>query len=102
MNDARPDGGTDPARAGGVVLSLDAMGGDKGPQAVVARLAAFLHDHPGARVLLHGPEATLLPLVKGMERVRVVGAQGVVSMTDKPSQVMRNGKYTSMWSAIDS
>jgi glycerol-3-phosphate acyltransferase PlsX len=26
----------------------------------------------------------------------------MVAMTDKPSQVMRNGKRTSMWSAIDS
>ena len=101
MTEARPNGGTEPARPGGVVLSLDAMGGDKGPQVVVAGLSAFLHDHPEARVLLHGPEATLAPLVKGLDRARVVPAAGVVSMTDKPSQVMRNGKDTSMWSAID-
>jgi glycerol-3-phosphate acyltransferase PlsX len=41
-------------------------------------------------------------LVKDMDRVRLVHAPGVVSMTDKPSQVMRTGKDTSMWSAVES
>lgn len=101
-SDRRPSGGGHPARPGQVVLSLDAMGGDKGPQAVVAGLKRFLAAEPGAEVLLHGPESVLAPLVAGLEaRVRVVQAPGVVSMTDKPSQVMRNGKDTSMWSAVD-
>ncbi len=102
MTDANAPEGTDPIRAGGVVLSLDAMGGDKGPQPVVAGLAAFLAEHPKAGVVLHGPEDVLAPLVTGMERVRLVHAPGVVTMTDKPSQVMRTGKDTSMWSAVDS
>ena len=93
---------SDPAPAGGVVLSLDAMGGDKGPQAVVAGLQRFLEATPAARVLLHGPEGTLRPLTQGLGgRVEVVPAAGVVNMGDKPSQVMRNGKDTSMWSSID-
>lgn len=101
MTMARPNGGTEPPRNEAVVLSLDAMGGDKGPQAVVAGLGKFLLEEPEARVLLHGPEDVLAPLVRKLDRVTVVHAPEVVVMTDKPSQVMRRGKDTSMWSAVD-
>ncbi|KAA9005680.1 phosphate acyltransferase PlsX [Histidinibacterium aquaticum] len=91
--------------AGGVVISVDAMGGDSGPATVVAGLAKFLGKTPGARVILHGSAEVLTPLVakkKIEKRVTVRDAADVVAMTDKPSHVMRHGKATSMWSAIDS
>jgi len=87
-----------------VVLSVDAMGGDSGPATVVAGLSRFLQSTPDARVLLHGPADTLTPLVTKRRlgsRIEVVDAPDVVAMSDKPSQVMRNGKSTSMWSAVD-
>jgi glycerol-3-phosphate acyltransferase PlsX len=85
-----------------LVLSVDAMGGDKGPQVVVAGLTRFLRATPGARILLHGPTDALRPLVIELgDRVEVVHAPAVVSMSDKPSQVMRNGRDTSMWSAVE-
>lgn len=89
---------------GRVTLSVDAMGGDSGPATVVAGLARFLRSAPEARILLHGPEATLRPLVnrRGLSgQVTIVDAPDVVAMTDKPSHVMRNGKTTSMWSAVE-
>lgn len=92
------------ATAGTVVLSVDAMGGDSGPATVVAGLARFLADRPDARVILHGPEETLGPLVRKRRlgaRCDLRHAPDVVSMSDKPSQVMRHGKTTSMWSAIE-
>ena len=71
MTDTRPSSGTAPAQPDGVVISLDAMGGDKGPQVVVAGLEAFLAETPGAQVLLHGPEAVLTPLTRKLgDRVR--------------------------------
>jgi phosphate acyltransferase len=87
-----------------LTLSVDAMGGDKGPAAMVAGLEHFLGQEPEARILLHGAAATLEPLVKRRrlgERVEIADAPGVVAMTDKPSNVMRHGKDTSMWRAID-
>lgn len=87
-----------------ITLSVDAMGGDKGPTAVIAGVARFLTDHPAARVLLHGPEDQLAPLVARKpwsDRVTLVHAAQVVAMTDKPSHVMRHGRDTSMWSALD-
>ena len=86
------------------VLSVDAMGGDKGAQAVVDGVARFLAETPDASVLLHGPEGDLAPMVAraGLgDRVTIVSATQTVAMTDKPSHIMRNGKDTSMWSAVD-
>ncbi|MFQ1700749.1 phosphate acyltransferase PlsX [Loktanella agnita] len=93
---------TDPTTAH--VLSVDAMGGDKGPATVVAGLAVFLRRQPEASALLHGPESELKPLLskhKIADRVTIHDARDVVKMTDKPSNALRQGKGTSMWSAIE-
>ena len=87
-----------------VILSIDAMGGDTGPATVVAGLALFLADKPDAHAILHGRKAELDDLVAKRrfgKRVEVRDATDVVAMTDKPTHVMRHGKKTSMWSAID-
>ncbi|MFS4582817.1 phosphate acyltransferase PlsX [Phaeobacter sp. C3_T13_0] len=92
--------------AGRIVISVDAMGGDAGPAVVVAGIAMSADKNPDLGFILHGPEDQLKPLVakkrilKG--RVEFRDARDVVTMDDKPSQVMRNGKGTSMWSALDS
>ncbi len=86
------------------VVSVDAMGGDNGPAAVVAGLKSFLQKRTDAHVLLHGPQTTLDPLIAQhgiASRVTVSDAPDVVAMSDKPSHVMRHGKSTSMWSSIE-
>ena len=95
---ARPDGRT--------LISIDAMGGDEGPAAVVAGCSLSAKINPDIAFVLHGDTAELDPLVakwadlKG--RCETRHATEVVSMEDKPSQVVRTGKNTSMWSAIES
>lgn len=86
------------------VLSIDAMGGDNGPATVVAGLALFLAKKPGTQILLHGRAAELRPLLAKagiVDAVTIRDAADVVTMTDKPTHVLRNGKNTSMWSAIE-
>ncbi|MCI2393337.1 phosphate acyltransferase PlsX [Aliiroseovarius sediminis] len=87
------------------IVSVDAMGGDLGPAAVVAGLALSADKNPEIGFILHGNKAELDPLVartKGLSEVcEVRHADEVVTMDDKPSQVMRNGQNTSMWSAIE-
>ncbi len=88
-----------------LVISVDAMGGDGGPAPIVAGLARFLSQDTDAHILLHGPKADLEPLVAKRKlgaSITIVDAPDVVSMSDKPSHVMRHGKATSMWSAIES
>lgn len=86
------------------VISVDAMGGDKGPATVVAGLVMFLKANPQAKAILSGPIAELTPMVTKSgfsDRITISDASDVVKMTDKPSHVLRNGKNTSMWSAVE-
>jgi glycerol-3-phosphate acyltransferase PlsX len=87
------------------VLSIDAMGGDRGPGVVVAGLAKSAAKNDKLRFILHGDRPELERLIarrRGlMERCELRHAEGVVTMDAKPSHVMRNGKGTSMWSCIE-
>lgn len=91
----------------GLILSIDAMGGDDAPGIVVRGIEYFLK-HEGkqrrARFLLHGDQAQLDPLLKKApmtrERCEIVHTDKWVTMDDKPSQALRRGKGTSMWNAI--
>ncbi len=87
-----------------ITLSVDAMGGDQGPAIVAEGVRKFLSSDPAAQVLLHGQREILEPHFADTQiadRVEIVHATDVVAMTDKPSNVMRNGKATSMWSAVE-
>ncbi|WGH78965.1 phosphate acyltransferase PlsX [Jannaschia ovalis] len=87
------------------VLSIDAMGGDLGPEAVIAGLARAVRKNPAIRFLVHGDKPVLDALIakrRGLsDHCSTRHAEGVVTMDDKPAQVMRRGRDTSMWSAID-
>jgi len=89
---------------GRIVISVDAMGGDRGPEAVVAGCAVSAREHPQVDFLLHGKSADLEPLIARQSdlagRCTLVHAETAVTMDDKPSHVMRHGKDTSMWSTI--
>ncbi|TMV14485.1 phosphate acyltransferase PlsX [Arenibacterium halophilum] len=90
-----------------IVISVDAMGGDSGAQAVVAGMAESAAINPDIAFLLHGPRAELEPLVARRSaqldgRVDYCDVPDVVTMEDKPSHVVRHGNGTSMWSAVQS
>ncbi len=97
----------DPTRADlseRVVISVDAMGGDQGPAAVVAGIANSAQKNPKIAFIVHGPEEELGPLVarrKLSDRCEIRDVRDVVKMDDKPGNVMRHGQGTSMWSAIE-
>lgn len=89
-----------------LILSIDAMGGDSGPEAIVAGVAVARKRHPNLRFLLHGDEAVLKPIVA---RHRILAncseirhASDVIRMAEKPSQALRRGRNSSMWHTVDS
>ncbi len=88
-----------------IVVSVDAMGGDQGPAAVVAGLNHSVVKNPDIAFILHGPKDELERLVARRrslrDRVEIRDAADVVTMEDRPSHVMRHGKGTSMWSTLD-
>ncbi|MBX7198562.1 MAG: phosphate acyltransferase PlsX [Rhodospirillaceae bacterium] len=86
-------------------LSLDAMGGDAAP-AIVVKGAALAHvRYPNVRFQLHGDEARIAPLLAAEPGLRdcctIVHTTEVVTNDDKPSQVIRSGRQTSLWKAIE-
>ncbi|MBD0866317.1 MAG: phosphate acyltransferase PlsX [Rhodobacteraceae bacterium] len=93
-------------RTGRILISIDTMGGDSGPDAVVAGLSKSVRKNPDIGFILHGPENKLRPLVERRRclngRVEYSDVSDVVTMDDRPSHVMRNGKGTSMWSTLES
>ena len=88
-----------------LTVSVDAMGGDAGPGIVVAALARSAVRHPDVRFLLHGDEVQLKPLFarrgKLLNKVEIRHSPEQVRMDEKPSQVLRRGRNTSMWRAIE-
>ncbi len=104
MTQSQTDNAPTPAASASNVLSVDAMGGDQGPAIVIAGLSTFLGKTPDAYAIVHGPEATLKPLISShniANRVTIHDATDVVKMTDKPKVAFRKGATTSMWSAIE-
>ncbi|SFR44522.1 phosphate acyltransferase PlsX [Litoreibacter janthinus] len=86
------------------VISIDAMGGDLGPAAVVEGMAKSAEVNPNIRFIVHGDRAELEAQIakrRIADRCEIRHTEDVVTMHEKPSHVMRHGKGTSMWSAID-
>ncbi len=87
-----------------VTLSIDAMGGDRGPAAIVAGMSRSASKNPHLSFIVHGPGDELERLIAKKrhlkDRVEIRDVPGVVTMDEKPSQAMRR-QDTSMRSAID-
>ena len=95
-----------PSQTERITISVDAMGGDSGPAVVVAGIAKSADKNPKIGFILHGQESELRKLVAKRRvldgRVVFRDCPDVVRMEDRPSQVVRNGKQTSMWSTLES
>jgi glycerol-3-phosphate acyltransferase PlsX len=89
-----------------IVISIDAMGGDNAPQAVIDGAAVALVRHPKARFILHGDHAKLQPLMTKHKALsaatQIQHCDDAISMDEKPGQALRRGRNSSMWRAIDS
>lgn len=96
--DMPADGGTD-------VISIDAMGGDHGPKVVISGMARVAKQKPKVKFVVHGDENILQKMIGRRrllrDRCQICHADKVITMEAKPSQALRNGEGTSMWSAIE-
>lgn len=89
-----------------MILSLDAMGGDAGPEMVLPAAAIAAERHPKVTFLLFGDEKRLQPLLelqpKLKSRSRILHCDVAIAMHDKPSQALRQGRgKSSMWLTVD-
>ncbi len=77
-----------------VRVAVDAMGGDRAPEEIVAGALAAASDE--VQPVLFGPRELVEPLAGGLE---VVHAEGVVAMDEKPSDAARDKRESSMFLA---
>lgn len=87
-----------------ITVAVDAMGGDRGPETVADGVVRAFERGLDARIMLVGPRETLAPIIAerpALENAGVVDAPSVVAMTDKPMHVLRRGRDTSMWRAVE-
>ena len=88
------------------IISIDGMGGDNAPRIVVEGLELIAKSHPHLDFLVHGDETQLKALLSkaptAAPRITIRHTDKSVSMDAKPSQMLRQGKGTSMWNAIES
>lgn len=82
------------------------MGGDHGPSVTVPALERVIERRPDLRFLVYGIESEVRPWLDKHPKVAaastLVPCEIAVSMSDKPSQALRQGRWkSSMWKAIE-
>lgn len=92
--------------SGILTISIDAMGGDRGPEMVIAGADLGLERNPDARLILFGDQAQVGPILERYPRVvaasEFVHCEVAVAMDAKPSQALRRGRrVSSMWLALE-
>ncbi len=87
-----------------LVLAIDCMGGDHGPDVTVPAALEFLRRNGDASVILVGASAAIASRLgkhPSSPRVRVQPASEVVAMDEPPANALRNKRDSSMRVAID-
>lgn len=89
-------------------LSIDAMGGDFGPQVTVPASLACLKKNPLLKLILVGEEALLREVLSSAgafetykDRISIQHASQVVEMDESPQKALKNKKDSSMRVAIN-
>lgn len=91
-------------KSGRVIIGVDAMGTDAGPAALVKGAAIALRSGAKADIIFFGDETLLRPLAEAepmLAQTEIVHCPASVAMTDKPMHVLRRGRDTSMWKAVE-
>lgn len=89
-----------------VTIALDCMGGDHGVPVTVPAALQFLETHDDVRIILVGQPAVIdaelhRHRVSLDDRLKIRGADQVVTMEEPPAQALRGKRNSSMRVAID-
>ncbi|WP_084190991.1 phosphate acyltransferase PlsX [Methylomarinum vadi] len=87
-------------------LSIDAMGGDFGPEVTIPASLACLKKNPDLKLIMVGDEAVLQQklaqaLVDYQGRITIQHASQIVEMDESPQKALKNKKDSSMRVAIN-
>ncbi len=96
---------------GGVVLALDAHGGDFGPEVTIPAALDALAKQPELKILLCGIRQEVTPVLKKysvesgyehcFERLTVIDATHALDSDARPVTALRRGKGSSLWLALE-
>lgn len=94
----------------GVTIAIDAMSGDQGPEVVVPAALSFIQKNKASNIVLVGDQSKLEALLSQAltssasssitDSIRIVHADSVVGMDDRPSRALRNKQDSSMALAL--
>ncbi len=89
-----------------LTISLDAMGGDHGPDVVLGGARVVLERKPHLRFEVFGEEDAVMPVLESLPDVNAASTfhncETSVAMDEKPSQALRRGrKKSGMWKALE-
>ena len=89
-----------------LTISIDAMGGDYGPEVTIPASLDCLKNNPDLKLILVGDEAVLKPqlaqaLIEFQDRLVIQHASQCVEMDESPSKALKNKKDSSMRVAIN-
>lgn len=79
-----------------VTVAVDAMGGDRAPEAILDGIPAALAADPALSVLLVGPADVVEPFAAANDRVTAVPAAEVIGMDEHPANAVRAKKDSSI------
>lgn len=82
------------------------MGGDFGPRVTIPATLDALKHYPFLSAKLVGHQEAINPYIKRLNadvacRLEIVHATDTITMADKPSQALRNGRDSSMYKALE-
>ncbi len=81
------------------------MGGEGGVSAIVGGMAKSARKNPDIGFIVHGDEERLLKHLRKkpdlLDRTEIRNVTKTISMNEKPSRAMRQGKGSSMWNALE-
>ena len=88
-----------------IIISVDAMGGDNGPASIVSGMANSAKTNTNLRFIVNGNKTILNQLISKRKILKNIceirHSKDIISMDDKPTHAMRNGKESSMWGTIE-
>ncbi len=89
-----------------MIISLDAMGGDFGPEVVLGGADIALLRKPHLRFTIFGERDAVLPVLEKYPKLAAASqfthCDISISMDDKPSKALRRGRWKSgMWKAVE-
>ncbi len=89
-----------------IIIAIDAMGGDYGPETVLAGVEQARHTYPEVAFHFYGQQNIITPILNQYPALAavstIIDCEKAVGMDEKPSYALRSGRrVSSMWRAIE-